>query len=100
MKRPSLFFLILAVLCVLPFPTTGLPVLQSSALVSPFVTSTSTGAAPAVEPAFGQFPLYFVVNNGQVDPRVGFYIQGRDKTIYFSPEGVTFALTNVELKIG
>jgi len=38
-------------------------------------------------------PLYFVENQGQMDERVAYYIQGSDKTIYFTPEGVTFALT-------
>ena len=37
-------------------------------------------------------PLCFVENRGQVDPRVGYYVQGRDTTIYFTPEGLTFAL--------
>jgi hypothetical protein len=38
-------------------------------------------------------PLLFVPNEGQTDERVAYYIQGRDKTIYFTPQGVTFALT-------
>jgi len=46
-----------------------------------------------VEQAFGKLPLYFVENQGQTDERVAYYIQGSDKTIYFTPEGVTFALT-------
>ena len=45
----------------------------------------------AVE-AYGQLPLYFIENQGQLDPDVSYYIQGRDKSIYFTPAGVTFAL--------
>jgi hypothetical protein len=41
---------------------------------------------------FGKLPLYFVENAGQIDERVAFYIQGSDKKIYFTSEGVTFAL--------
>ena len=37
-------------------------------------------------------PLYFVENQGQVDPRAPYYIQGRDKIIYFTADGVTFSL--------
>ena len=37
-------------------------------------------------------PLYFIPNRGQLDPQVGYYIQSRDKNIYFSPDGITFAL--------
>ena len=42
---------------------------------------------------WGKMPLYFVANQGQVDESVDFYVQGSDKTLYFTPEGVTFALT-------
>ena len=43
---------------------------------------------------WGQMPLYFIANQGQMDDRVAYYVQGRDKTLYFTPEGVTFALTS------
>ena len=42
---------------------------------------------------FDKLPFYFVENQGQLDEQVAFYIQGSDKTIYFAPDGVTFALT-------
>ena len=42
--------------------------------------------------AYGQLPLYFIENQGQLDSQVSYYIQGRDKSIYFTPAGVTFAL--------
>ena len=43
--------------------------------------------------AYGKLPLYFIQNQGQLDARVAYYIQGRDKSVYFTPQGVTFALT-------
>jgi uncharacterized protein (TIGR03437 family) len=39
---------------------------------------------------FGSLPLYFVENRGQFDKRVSYYVPGRDKTIYFTSEGLTF----------
>jgi len=42
--------------------------------------------------SYGKLPLYFVENAGQMDKEVAYYIQGRDKSIYFTPSGVTFAL--------
>ena len=45
-------------------------------------------------------PLYFVENRGQVDSRVAYYVQGSDKTIYFTREGVTFALTGKKPRQG
>jgi hypothetical protein len=55
---------------------------------------------PAVVPSrsaradadFGKIPLQFIPNQGQTDGRVAYYVQGRDKTIYFTPEGLTFVL--------
>jgi uncharacterized protein (TIGR03437 family) len=41
---------------------------------------------------YGKLPLYFVENRGQTDNRVAFYIQGSDKTIYFTDEGLTIRL--------
>ena len=43
---------------------------------------------------FGRMPLYFVENKGQMDERVAYYVQGKDKTIYFSSGGVTFVLVS------
>jgi hypothetical protein len=37
-------------------------------------------------------PLYFIENHGQLDPQVDYYVQGNHKTLYFTPQGVTFAL--------
>ncbi len=37
-------------------------------------------------------PVYFIPNRGQMDERVAYYVQGKDKTVYFTDEGVTFAL--------
>ncbi len=42
---------------------------------------------------FGRVPLYFIPNQGQLDGQVAFYIRGRDKTVYFTPGGVTFSLS-------
>jgi len=64
----------------------------------------ASGAADAVQPLkpssvkleadFGKMPLYFIANKGQMDERVDYYVQGKDKSVYFSPEGVTFVLTS------
>ena len=50
-------------------------------------------AAVRAHEALGKLPLYFVENQGQVDPRVAYYLQGGDTTVYFTPEGLTIALT-------
>jgi hypothetical protein len=75
-------------------PRVPSPSFVISSKVSPLASAT-TGPTPQahIEQAFGKVPLYFVENQGQLDGRVAYYIQGNDKTIYFTPEGVTFALT-------
>ena len=40
-----------------------------------------------------RFPLYFVENRGQVDPRAAYYIHGSDKVFYFGSGGVTLVLS-------
>ena len=46
-----------------------------------------------IRETYGKLPLYFIENQGQLDPRVAYYIQGGDKSIYFTGSGVTFSLT-------
>jgi hypothetical protein len=41
-----------------------------------------------------QMPLAFTKNQGQLPEDVSFYVQGSDKTLYFTRRGVTFALTS------
>jgi hypothetical protein len=37
-----------------------------------------------------KLPLYFIENRGQLDGRVGYYLQGRETSVYFTSGGVTF----------
>ncbi|CAN5259531.1 hypothetical protein BH18ACT4_BH18ACT4_02770 [soil metagenome] len=69
---------------------------------SPSPRSPSSGAAEpavddaAVEAALAAVPLSFVENRGQVDGPVSFYVDGPDTSLFFTPEGVTFALGDDE----
>ena len=56
----------------------------------PTVPATTT----RLDAHWGEMPLYFIANQGQMDSRIAFYVQGSDKTLYFTREGVTFALTS------
>ena len=40
-----------------------------------------------------RMPLLFTENRGQLHEDVSFYVQGSNKRLYFTPQGVTFALT-------
>jgi beta-propeller repeat-containing protein len=37
-------------------------------------------------------PLAFIENRGQADPRVAYYVQGRDTAVFFTARGLTFVL--------
>jgi hypothetical protein len=50
------------------------------------------------ENSFGQLPLYFIENQGQLDDEVCYYIQGSDKTLYFTPTGMTIAMISKKEK--
>jgi hypothetical protein len=43
--------------------------------------------------AWGQMPLYFIANQGQIDGPVSYYVQGSDKTLYFTPDGLTLSMS-------
>ena len=44
----------------------------------------------------GKLPLYFVENRGVFPDEVAYYIQGADKTLYFTKDGITFRLYGKE----
>jgi hypothetical protein len=44
--------------------------------------------------SFGQLPLIFIQNQGQLDSRVAYSLQGQDTSIYFSSSGLTFSLSD------
>jgi hypothetical protein len=50
-------------------------------------------AAAGAEATLTQLPLYFVENRGQLDEQVAYYVQGKDKTLYFTSQGLTFVLS-------
>ncbi|MGA2586222.1 MAG: SBBP repeat-containing protein [Candidatus Aminicenantales bacterium] len=51
-----------------------------------------------VQPHFGDMPVVLIPNMGQLDGEVDYYIQGKDKAIYFGANGVTFALAGADEK--
>ena len=62
------------------------------AQVMPQVSGVPAKASIMANMDFGRVPLYFIPNEGQLDGRVAFSIQGRDKMVYFTPEGLTVLL--------
>jgi hypothetical protein len=56
----------------------------------PIDSSATSDEKTAV--AFADFPLYFVENCGRFDSQVSFFVEGADKTIFFTPSGLTWVL--------
>jgi hypothetical protein len=80
----------LAILAFLPAPAVT-PAVQAS-LPASRPPAGDSFRSPAADRGFGAFPLQFIPNRGQKAAEVAFYVEGRDKTIYFTPEGLTFVI--------
>ena len=42
--------------------------------------------------SYGQMPMYFIENRGQVDKQVKYYARGRGHTMFFTKEGLVMTL--------
>lgn len=54
----------------------------------------STSNANRIRQSYGNLPLYFIENRGQIDSRVGYYSQGAGSSVYFTRQGITFSLAD------
>ena len=41
---------------------------------------------------YGELPLYFIENRGQLDRHVAYYLAGSDKSLFFTRQGVLIAM--------
>ena len=71
-----------------------LAVIASSALLSVSATGQNTiQKSPSLLKAqFARLPIYFIENRGVYPDEVKYYIQGADKTLFFTKDGITFRL--------
>jgi CSLREA domain-containing protein len=92
-KRTSRIVLLCSALTLAAFSLSVTKLRTSETTTPPPTALTGTGSARLNE-AFGKLPLYFVENRGQTDARVAFYVQGSDKAVYFTEQGLTFILNN------
>ena len=95
LQRATLIFIassivVLAGVILLPGHQLG----QKASAAAKTPPSSNATEKKMVRENLNKMPLYFVANNGQADPRVAFYVQGRDKTLSFTKQGINFALTN------
>ena len=67
--------------------------MTSTEVLAAGATAGDAAMRSRAQALLGKLPLYFIENRGQEDPRVAYYLQGRDTAVYFTGTGVTFALT-------
>ncbi len=96
MDRRSLPLLLFCAVLVLAFAwtATAWPAEASPAEGAPAQDpgAASSGAAVVADTGWGRMPLCFIENQGRFGPAVAYYVQGGDKSLYFTPSGMTFAL--------
>lgn len=68
------------------FPSPG------TILSFPKVAAPADSSRLKVTMDFGRLPLYFIANNGRVGGDVAYYVQGKDKALFFTPQGITMVL--------
>jgi uncharacterized repeat protein (TIGR01451 family) len=85
------------------FGATGCAAIQNPAVAEPAAALSSDASAnpnSLLKSVRGPMPLYFIENRGQVDPRAAYYLRGKDKTLYFTEEGITFILNRARREGG
>jgi beta-propeller repeat-containing protein/PKD domain-containing protein len=76
------------------FLVTGLAIAGTLAAADPGDgLGSDRPSRPPTAQAFGDFPLYFIENRGQAGPDAAYYLQGRDKSVYFTSTGLVFSLS-------
>ncbi len=90
--RPTTWALVTALVI-----AAGWGITRDANVPSYFRSLITSDAQPRAHPpnivrALDELPLYFVENRGQSDARASHYIVGKDKTIFFTPQGVSFVL--------
>ena len=76
--------------------------MKSPALIGAIVFVLAVGVITAqdtkpagpslMKASFGKLPIYFIENRGVYPDEVKFYVQGADKTLFITKEGITFRL--------
>jgi len=72
---------------------------ETAAFASPAAAQSTEAVKGRALEAYGQLPLSFIPNHGQVDERVGYYVQSGDQSLWFTADGVTMALPETTLRL-
>jgi hypothetical protein len=89
MKKPAIVigFSLLAIMAA------AQPGESGRASIPPPDAKRLTPPAVGLDRDYGKMPACFIPNRGQFDERVAYYLGGKGKSLYFTPDGVTMELT-------
>jgi hypothetical protein len=76
------------------FSATSHAALGTNEVKNPVAQEGKEAKKVQVQEAYGQLPLSFIRNDGQVDKKVKFYEKGSGRATFFTKEGVYLSLTN------
>jgi hypothetical protein len=87
----------LAVLLLCGNQAVSTSVLRNGPAIAPQALPAPAGASghppsAAARLEYGRLPMIFMANRGQLDPRVLYYVPGKEKSLYFTSEGLTLTL--------
>ena len=89
-RKPTCFLLVLvAIVALSGFPAAAF---AGGLHLGAAAVGGSQAATVRADTDWGRMPLYFIPNRGQTDSAVAYYVAGADKTVYFTPQGLTFQL--------
>ncbi len=89
--RVSFYTVALAMVALLvAFPAAGLGAGQGS------TDTTDFAAEQGILEAYGELPLLFIENQGQLDEAVRFYVKASGQTLYLTGKGIVFDLVRSE----
>ncbi len=81
----------------LPFPAASPGRLSAPAIIDDATSPLPTTAKARLLETYGQLPLAFIPNQGQVDQPVAYYVQSGGASLRFTPDGVTMEMPGAKL---
>ncbi|MEP7288199.1 MAG: SBBP repeat-containing protein [Chloroflexota bacterium] len=92
-RHSTSIFILIAALIINAAPQQRLHAAPQSTSVSGGDSTTSTASTKSAQDAYGKLPTSFIANAGQLDSSVRFEVRSSAGHLFFTPQGVTLALT-------
>ena len=94
MKRLTVISVVLGITLVMAPLSQPAPLTQTDAVAKRTDAGLEGAAKARMQNDYGNLPLYFIQNDGQVDQKVKFYEKGSRRATFFTKDGVYLSLAN------